>query len=95
MSDPTPNPVKAFLGVAMLCVGGMMVLLFGTCTVAVVIPSLFAPPGPPPGPEDWTSLFMTLGTVPPLIGLMLALGGIAMLRSAHKRDSKTKPGDQP
>jgi hypothetical protein len=77
--EPPANPIRTFVGVALVVVGVLMALLCGLCTLIVVGASLTTS-----DPQGLTGSYVVFGVAPTAIGVLLTWAGAAVLRSGRK-----------
>jgi hypothetical protein len=92
MSEPPREgrPVQAFIGGALMVVGGLLGGLSGLCTVVFMVGSLFEGGGL----KDWisfTALALAVGFLPIVIGLGLFIAGRYLYRGAQPAPRPVPP----
>lgn len=80
MSAPQPSPERRFFGAALMAVGGLIAALCGSCTVILSVAMIVESLNYPRELFSMLLMFLVVGGVPTLLGLMLFCWGRRLRR---------------
>ena len=86
VSDPAPDPTRAFFGAALMAVGALIAGLCGLCTVGFLLVSLFSPGG-----SGVAVLAIPIGGIPTGLGLLLFWGGKSLRKPRPQKEAPKPP----
>ncbi len=85
-ATPPRDPMRTFVGGAMMAIGGLVAVLCGLCTATFMVAAMV-----PGGDKGFFVMALVIGGIPTAIGVGLFVAGRAILRAPTPPPSDPPP----